>query len=122
MSPGWHREYARQFKKKNPDYVKEWNQRIKVEVFSHYSKGKPECACCKEKELGFLCIDHINGDGAKHRREIKKGGVGMWRWLRENGYPSGFQVLCFNCNFYKGHYTNKVCPHKIRLTYSLKGK
>jgi hypothetical protein len=32
------------------------------------------------------------------------------RWLRKNGFPKGFRVLCHNCNFAHGHYG--YCPHK----------
>ena len=26
----------------------------------------------------------------------------LYQYLKENDYPSSFQVLCFNCNFGKG--------------------
>ena len=58
--------------------------------------------------MEFLQIDHIDGGGTKHRREI---GVGMlYKWLRRNNYPAGFQTLCANCNFAKGRYGK--CPHE----------
>jgi hypothetical protein len=31
-------------------------------------------------------------------------------YLRTHGYPSGFRVLCHNCNFSFGHYG--YCPHQ----------
>ena len=74
-------------------------------VFNHYGK---ECSCCGEKELKFLSIDHINGNGTKHRKEIK---TRIYGWLVRNNYPKGFQTLCFNCNW--GRYRNNgICPHK----------
>jgi len=37
-------------------------QALKFEVFSHYSKGEPKCACCGEDaSLDFLTIDHMKG-------------------------------------------------------------
>jgi hypothetical protein len=30
--------------------------------------------------------------------------------LRQNSYPTGYRVLCHNCNFALGHYG--YCPHK----------
>ena len=36
-----------------------------------YSEGQPKCACCGEKELSFLTIDHINGKGNIHRKEME---------------------------------------------------
>ena len=76
-------------------------------VLSHYSNGNPKCACCGEDKYQFLAIDHIDGNGNKHR---KKAGTKMARWLRANNYPKGFQVLCHNCNMAKGFYGQ--CPHK----------
>ncbi len=66
------------------------------------------CACCGETEKRFLCIDHINGGGGKHRKE--KGVKGrFYKWLASNSYPKEFQVLCYNCNLAKGFYGK--CPH-----------
>ena len=79
-------------------------------VFSHYSFGKPECTCCGEKEMKFLCIDHINNDGALHRKNYGRVGHRIYTWLKNKGYPEGYQVLCFNCNNAKALYGE--CPHK----------
>ncbi len=79
--------------------------RLKILVVEKYG-GK--CACCGEKELVFLAIDHIKNDGAAHRREIGNGQI--HRWLKRNNFPAGFQVLCFNCNAAK-HILGR-CPHK----------
>lgn len=65
------------------------------------------CACCKEGRYEFLAIDHINGGGNKHRKEI---GGKLVRWLKKNNYPEGFRVLCHNCNHSRGMYG--YCPHK----------
>lgn len=51
-------------------------------------------------------IDHINGGGTKHRKQI---GSHIYNWIKNNEFPEGFQVLCFNCNLAKGFYG--VCPH-----------
>lgn len=50
-----------------------------------------------------LSIDHINGGGMQHRRELSGGGTGInfYRWLRDTGYPEGFQTLCMNCQWIK---------------------
>ena len=89
----------------------------KILVMSHYSNGKPECACCGIKELEFLSIDHINGNGNKHRSSIKtRSGWTFYLWLKKNGFPSGYQVLCHNCNQAKGNFGN--CPHKGETIYT----
>lgn len=80
-------------------------------IIERYCNGIVECACCGEKERKFLTLDHINGDGYIHRKEIK-GTTTMYRWIVKNNYPPIFQVLCMNCNWGKAQ--NKVCPHKIK--------
>lgn len=82
--------------------------KIKTQVIAAYGGI---CACCKESSLPFLSIDHIEGGGRKHRKEVGiTSGSGFYRWLRDNNYPKGFQVLCYNCNCAKR--TEKVCPHQ----------
>lgn len=82
------------------------------EVLNHYSDGTMACKCCAESTNQFLTIDHINNDGAAHRRATKGHTVG---WLIRNKMPVGFQILCMNCNFAKGKYG--VCPHEARRSH-----
>jgi hypothetical protein len=86
---------------------KRMRQALRLEVLNFYG-GK--CACCGEAEICFLAIDHINGGGNKHRKEI--GGSKIYFWLKANNFPSGFQVLCHNCNLAKGFYG--ICPHNVQ--------
>jgi ABC-type uncharacterized transport system substrate-binding protein len=37
--------------------------------------------------------------------------TGFYKWLARNGYPSGFQILCMNCNHGKSR-NGGVCPHQ----------
>jgi len=77
-------------------------------VFRHYGN---KCSCCGESTKEFLTIDHINNDGANHRRENGlRGGGAVHRWLINHNFPEDFQILCFNCNCAK--YIYKICPHK----------
>jgi hypothetical protein len=93
-----------------------------------YGGEHPRCACpgCKEDRMEFLAIDHIDGGGGIHRRAMvaqqskgKKarrdqspGGGTFFRWLRQNGYPPGYRVLCHNCNMARG---NSPCPvHEVQ--------
>lgn len=79
------------------------------------------CKCCGEDEPLFLHIDHINNDGASHRRELRKklglkyslSSSRFYRWLKQNSYPEGFQVLCANCNLGKAR-NGGICPHKTQ--------
>jgi len=84
-------------------------EKVKDIVFVHYGKF---CACCKCTESVFLTLDHVNNDGAKHRKEIGTGNQALYRWVIKNNFPDSIQVLCFNCNC--GKAKNKgICPHKV---------
>ena len=89
------------------------NRRDKMAALRHYG-GR--CACCGEENIGFLTMDHINNDGAAHRRDIKVIGSGIWSWLRRNGYPKGFRVMCWNCNCGRA-FNGGMCPHKRPASY-----
>lgn len=68
------------------------------------------CACCGEKTEQFLCIDHTNGDGAKHRKQNP--GMNIYFYLYSRGMPKeGFRILCHNCNLSRGYYG--YCPHEF---------
>jgi hypothetical protein len=85
---------------------------LKLSVMKYYSGGIPKCACCPVDDIDVLAIDHIEGGGRKHRKEIGTagGGAEFYKWLIKQGFPSGYQVLCHNCNFAKG--AHGVCHHK----------
>jgi hypothetical protein len=91
--------------KKKQDFYR--NSAIRYICLCMYSLGQLRCNCCGDSTYEFLTIDHINNDGAEHRRKIHQG---LYQWLKDNDFPSGFQVLCYNCNCSKGHYG--ACPHK----------
>lgn len=84
-------------------------KRLRHEAIMAY--GGYICACCGETEPRFLTIDHINNDGAAHRKTLKNRGASIFKWLKDNGYPEGFQILCMNCNHGKAH-NGGICPHQ----------
>ena len=91
------------------DKAREGHRRARVDALMAYSPNRvPICACCGETEIKFLCIDHINGGGTKHRHRL--GRTDLYYWLKARGYPKGYQVLCHNCNCAKGFYGE--CPHQ----------
>lgn len=92
--------------------TREWGDKYrrdnKKKVFEHYGYS---CKCCGEEEPKFLSIDHVEGDGSKHRKSLRHNNI--YIWLVKNGFPSGFQVLCHNCNH--GSFLNGgVCPHQTK--------
>ena len=87
----------------------------KLTALEHYGGIPPKCACCGESHIEFLTIDHINGGGRKHIRQVVGSGGGrIYRWLKKNSWPEGFRVLCFNCNASIGLYG--YCPHHSSIS------
>lgn len=75
----------------------------------HYSKGKMCCVCCGEKEYLFLTIEHLKGEGKKHRDSLG-GNAQFYPFLVKSNFPEGYSCLCMNCNFGK-RMNNGRCPH-----------
>ena len=94
---------------------RQYQQEIKLEVFNHYTNNNIHCQCpsgkCTETHLEFMSIDHINGGGTKHRKIVGGSGFYTYIWLKKNNYPSGYRVLCYNCNCSRSH--QKRCPHEF---------
>jgi hypothetical protein len=73
-----------------------YQQKIKKIVLSFYGKGKT--ALCKWRgctinDLDMLSLDHINDDGAKHRKLVH---YHLYKWVMAHKFPPGFQTLCHN--------------------------
>jgi hypothetical protein len=96
-------------KKCRSQQVSAWHHSVRLEVLTHYSRGIPQCACCGETTVAFLAIDHIDGGGNEHRAEIGTAANSFATWLRRNGFPEGYRVLCHNCN--QAHGAFGYCPH-----------
>jgi hypothetical protein len=99
----------REYRARNRDRLNvqtnELRRKIKIEVLSHYSgTNPPQCVnpfgehLTPYVNLDALSIDHINGCGKLHRKEVKRD---FYVWLKKNNYPEGYQVLCMNCQFIK---------------------
>ena len=126
----WHQSYLKLNREKENEryrfYYKRNKERIKPlrriwlnkyrkdsrnDVLLVYGGNPPKCACCGETIIEFLTIDHIDGNGAKHRK-LHTTAVHIYTWLKRHNYPKGFQVLCMNCNTAKGRLGK--CPHQKR--------
>lgn len=87
-------------------------KKLRNEAIQAYG-GK--CVCCGESIPEFLHLDHVNNDGAEHRRELKGDSKGsnslaVLRWAKENGWPPRLQLKCHNCGMAEGFYGR--CPHE----------
>lgn len=88
--------------------------RDKVVCFDRYGR---KCVCCElTYDVVFLTLDHVNNDGAAHRRSMSGyngGGWGaMYRWAIKNNFPDSVQSMCWNCN--EARRINGVCPHQLK--------
>ncbi|HEV8635399.1 MAG TPA: hypothetical protein VG370_14325 [Chloroflexota bacterium] len=87
-------------------------EQLRAEVLAAYGD---RCNCCGEATCEFLSVDHVNGGGVQHRKQLGVTGRGFYLWLKRRGFPRDeFRLLCHNCNFARGHY--RTCPHE-RLTH-----
>ena len=110
-----YREYKRHWVKEHPERIIELrkaNRRKQREIIIKAYGGK--CECCGESQYEFLAIDHISG-GGRHQMERLTGGY--LRWFIRNNFPSGYRILCHNCNMAIGFYS--ICPH---VTLAMKPK
>jgi hypothetical protein len=89
------------------DVNRKARQKLKRKVIEAYG-GK--CSCCGETRIEFLTVEHVNHDGAAHRKLVGAG-AGMYRDLLRRGCPKdGFTVFCWNCQMATRY--GDECPHK----------
>jgi DNA repair exonuclease SbcCD ATPase subunit len=118
--------YAREYIKTIPKEKRQWYRRtedikgqnkrrsikaqlLKVEMITAYGGC---CSCCGETEIKFLTLEHLEGGGNEHRRQLYKSNR-TWQDLKNRNWPKGHTVLCWNCQMGKTHYGE--CPHKLIL-------
>jgi hypothetical protein len=83
-----------------PERRRQRRDELRAQVFAAYGE---QCACCGAED--DLTLDHIDGSGAEHRRELfgsQTSGHHLYAVLVREGFPTGFQTLCANCNRSKG--------------------
>ena len=106
------------YAKLNSEWIKNNKDKYNASKAKYRIKLKRECmllyanpvAC---KVCGFSCLDglvldHINNDGAAHRKQENlssrgsdKSGITIYELIRKRGKIEGLQVLCANCNMIK---------------------
>lgn len=126
--PERHRKYQREYCKRHPERVQKYlaktvdhrrayhkrrNLELKKETLDHYGG---HCQCCGETTLVFLALDHIDNNGATERKRVFNthlaAGHRFYKYLKDSGFPPGYQTLCHNCNWAKSH---GGCPHRAML-------
>ena len=103
------RESGRRYYQEHGYEARARNMRLKLLTLEAYGN---QCACCGEKEISFLTIDHVNDDGAAHRKEVGSGSR-FYRWLFDHELPKDrFRILCYNCNIARAR-NGGICPHEL---------
>lgn len=98
---------------------------LKKEVLGHYSGGVPTCANLYGQhvepytDIRALSLDHINGGGTQERTQGHgRSGWNLCALLKKKGFPTGFQVLCMNCQFIKREVNGEMRKHEKSKTIS----
>jgi hypothetical protein len=94
-------------------WQKNYVLKIKQKSIGYYSNYTYECKCCGEDDFNKLTIDHINGGGMYHTCALKRQGWPFHKWLIDEGYPDGYQILCKRCNCIKGKKPECNCQSKV---------
>ncbi|MET0604183.1 MAG: hypothetical protein ABW167_19520 [Baekduia sp.] len=109
--------YQRQWRADNPEKVTDYNaayqQRQKRKLMDALGGV---CACCGERELAFLTLDHIGGNvPSEHFKADGKSRLSakhLFKLIEAKGFPRNrYRVLCFNCNVATAH--GRTCPHEL---------
>lgn len=87
-------------------------EKQRLAVLWHYSNRTLACVQCGFSDVRALVLDHINGGGTEQRRKLKNGG-NVWFWLARHGFPSGYQILCANCNAIKAREENEYGSNSL---------
>jgi hypothetical protein len=96
----YQKEYFRRNRVRIRKLGRERRAKVKLVVLAHYGSNPnyPSCVGCGELRINCLSIDHVEGGGGVHLKSI---GGHIYDWLKQHGFPTGFQTLCMNCQFLK---------------------
>jgi hypothetical protein len=94
----------RKYKEKRLIYGFNRRAKVKNEVLTYYGNERCACVRCGFTDLRALTIDHINGNGADHRKEN--------RYVRGNHVYEWYQTLCMNCQMIKRSENHECSKNK----------
>ena len=106
------KERMKLWRERHPGIDKQVRDELRVEVLTYYGDGKCSCVHCGFNDIRALSLDHINGremnDLTARVMGVKvENSEGLYRRLRREGFPQGYQTLCMNCQWIKRHDNNE---------------
>ncbi len=113
----WNREWIKNNKERYAFSKYRYKDELKRKVLAHYGNGVIHCVFCGFSDIRALCLDHIEDNGAEHRKLLNISGRGhgagsrTYEALLKAGLPIGLQILCANCNMVKEqnrHIRNRI--------------
>jgi hypothetical protein len=104
------------------DYQSQRVAKLKLDTLTHYGKAGLLLCCwegCTCDDIDMLTLDHIENNGAEHRKAgFPKGSQGFAR-LKNAGYPEGYQTLCWNHQWKKEIARLRQCRHEGKSPYGI---
>jgi hypothetical protein len=104
----WNKQWIENNRERYNEAKSEYRFKLKLAAIAHYSGGANCCAQCGyAANIDALTLDHIEDNGAAHRKELgcssrgSQAGTTMYERLKALGWLPGLQVLCANCNTIK---------------------
>ena len=85
-------------RKHNREYSRRKARQLRELIFDHYGRRCSWPEGCDVTDPDMLQIDHVNGDGAEHRRKFSSG-EDIYRSIVKAGFPPSFRILCANHNW-----------------------
>ena len=72
-----------------------------------------KCVRCGESDISCLCIDHVNGGGAKELRRFGNNDETRLKYIKDEILNSSkdYQILCANCNMKKWRDNKEYARH-----------
>ena len=105
----YQREYSKRNRKRYNESTRAWALRLKLEAIAAYGGC---CQCCGITDHRFLTLEHLENDGAQHRRRLNtRDSSKIIADIKKQGWPQQYTILCFNCNCAKFH-NGGICPHQ----------
>jgi len=89
----YHQKWEKDHREHRNILRRKYLNKLRIQVLSKLGN---KCCKCGFDDPRALQVDHINGGGVKHRKEVVSAYL-ILGWLKRNNYPKGFQILCANC-------------------------